>query len=205
MAYDNVRLPTAIERGSQGGLGFYTNIVAASAGSEDRNQNWEDEKGEWDISYGVQRRGQLDDVRNHHFGRRGQAHSFPFRDWFDYQSGPANDLSPTFQLNATVATTTFQLVKTYADSVRVFQRRIFKPDPATLIVYLDAVSKAYTIDAYGIVTLTAPVVGTPVVTALFQFDVPVRYVSDRLDLNLVYVNTASMPSIKIQGVFPPAY
>ena len=208
MSYDNVRLPVDIERGSIGGLGFYTTITPAAAGTEDRNQNWEDEKGEWQVGYDTQRSHWIDDVYKHFLGRRGAAHSFPFREWRDYRSGPNNDLLPTAVGTGNGILTVYQLVKTYPDSARPFVRRIFKPVVSTLVIYVNSIAllpAAWTIDANGIITFVAAPGNLLTISAQFEFDVPCRYVDDRMDVNVTWMQAQAIPSIKIQGVFPPKY
>lgn len=206
--YDNVRLPVDIERGSIGGLGFYTTITPAAAGTEDRNQNWEDEKGEWQVGYDTQRSHWIDDVYKHFLGRRGAAHSFPFREWRDYKSGPNNDLLPTAVGTGNGVATVYQLVKTYDDSARPFVRRIFKPVVSTLVIYVNSVallSSDWAIDTDGVVTFDTAPGNLLAITAQYEFDVPCRYVDDRMDVNVTWMQAQAVPSIKIQGVFPPKY
>lgn len=208
MSYDDERLPVDIEKGSIGGLGFYTTITPSAAGTEDRNQNWQDEKGEWQVGYSTRRSTWIDDVYQHFLGRRGAAHSFPFRDWRDYKSGPHNDLLPTAFGVGDGNTTIFQLSKTYPDSKRPFVRRILKPVATTLVVYVNDIallSTDWAIDADGLITFDTAPGNLLVLSAEFEFDVPCRYVDDRIDVNVTWVQAQSIPSIKIQGVFPPKY
>jgi uncharacterized protein (TIGR02217 family) len=209
-----VRLPVDIEKGTQGGLGFYTTITASPPGGEQRNQQWEDERGSWDISYGIRKDVHLRAVRNFYFARRGKAFSFLFRDWGDYTAtdtgigvgnGVVDDIGFT---GHRAGTADWQLVKTYPDNVNPFVRRIFQPDlSAPYHIYVNAVEKTVTQVANGVfrfLNADIPLVGE-VITGTFTFDIAVRFDSDRLAQVLSTPDVYSISSIKLVGVMPPAY
>jgi len=87
------------------------------------------------------------------------------------------------------ATTAFQLVKTYGAGHAPYARPIVKPVGGTVRVAVNGVEQAsgtgFACDpATGLVTLpAAPPIGA-VVTADFAFDVPVRFDTDDLDIDL---------------------
>lgn len=220
MAFHDIRLSDQIERGSKGGPKFYTSAIISPSGHSQRNQNWEDDLPEWDISYGIQRDVHIRQVITHWYGRRGAAHSFPFRAWNDYMSGPANNLLPTFQGNGDgvvdnigfaghrAGTMDWQLVKTYGDSINPYLRQIYRPDLVVgVIYYVNDVVTAVTHLGDGVfrfANAVIPLVGQ-VITAKFQFDIPVHYTSDNLAQELAYVNVSSLPAITLVGVRPPNY
>jgi uncharacterized protein (TIGR02217 family) len=208
MAYDNARLLDEIERGSEGGPNFYTTIIPSPSGNETRNQNWEDERATWDISYGIRKSTHLDAVKIHYYGRRAALHSFPFRDWDDYKSGPNNTDVQVFQALGDGSTLVYDLVKPYLDPIRPFYRRIYKPDLTYgVIIQVEGVTVPHTDLMHGQFELEPgdlPGDGDEI-TAAFRFDVPVRYGDDKLLQKLQYVNVKSLPSIKIVGVRPPNY
>ena len=93
----------------------------------------------------------------------------------------------------------FQLVKAYEDGAAGYQRVIAKPVAGTVVVALDAVIEpgASVDPATGLVTLpAAPAVGTAV-TAGFEFDVPVRFDTDRLEINLSHFEAGQIPDIPV--------
>ena len=85
MGFDEVRLPTNIEIGAQGGPQFNTTIIALSSGFEKRNINWADSKGTWDIGYSIRYKEDLDIVIQFFYARRGRANGFRFKDWSDFE------------------------------------------------------------------------------------------------------------------------
>jgi uncharacterized protein (TIGR02217 family) len=98
----------------------------------------------------------------------------------------------------------FQLVKGYASGGETYLRPIAKPVPETVRVAVAGVSLRpgqFAVDATtGLVTLAqAPGVGV-VVTAGFMFDVPVRFDTDRIEVNLAAFEAGAIPSIPIVEV-----
>lgn len=219
MSYHDIRLPVDIERGSHGGPAFYTVGVVSPTGHSQRNQHWEDDLPKWNVGYGVQRASEFEAIYVHWLGRRGSAHSFPFRDHSDFRSGPVNTLVPTFQGNGDgvvddvgfmghiAGTADWQLIKTYGDSANPYYRQIFKPIVADVIVYVDATPVTVTHLGDGVFRFAnadIPLVGEEI-TAQFEFDNPVRYLTDDFPRTLNSFNAYSAPSIDIVGVRPPNY
>ncbi|MFP3541090.1 DUF2460 domain-containing protein, partial [Pseudomonas sp. SIMBA_044] len=84
----------------------------------------------------------------------------------------------------------FQLVKTYGDAAASNARRIAKPVAGSVTIAVDGevmAGSAYDCDVVaGIVTFrpgSIPAAGARV-TACFEFDVPVRFATGRIDVNL---------------------
>ena len=118
-------------------------------------------------------------------GRRGRLHGFRFRDFADFKSCPPSGVvSPGDQPLGVGdgAATVFALTKTYAD----LARPIAKPVAGTVRVSVDGVeTAAFVVDpATGAVTFDAPPGMGAVLTAGFEFDTPVRFDTDRIDVTL---------------------
>ncbi len=134
---------------------------------------------------------------------RGRLQGFRFRDPFDHLSaatGPA--LAPTDCVIGTGdgATTTFQLVKRYASGSQTWVRTITKPVAGSVTVALNDASQAsgWSVDTTtGVITFTtAPGLGVAI-TAGFEFDVPVRFDTDALDVTLDLERLGSITSIPL--------
>lgn len=181
MAFVEVQFPADISYGSSGGPEYATDIVAASSGYEQRNVNWAEARARYNVAHGVKTKAQLDALVAFFRARKGRAHGFRFKDWTDYQAttvtlGTGNGVQ-----------TQFQLVKTYLSGGVTETRTIRKPVSGTVQVYKNAVlqSSGVSVDTTtGVVTFTAAPAGGQVVTASFQFDVPVRFDTDRLSATL---------------------
>ena len=101
---------------------------------------------------------------------------------------------------ATGAATAFKLAKTYAPGAYEFGREIAKPVAGTVRVAVDGVEKAegpdFSVDATtGIVTFATALAAAAAVTAGFEFDVPVRFDTDVIEVNVAAFEAGEIPSI----------
>ena len=202
MSFHEIRFPTGIARGSTGGPQRLTEIVSLVSGHEERNSRWAQSRRHYNAGFGVRSIDDLHSVVAFFEARRARLHGFRWKDHADYKSCPPQQLvSATDQhLGAGDGiATVFQLVKAYEDGAAGYQRVIAKPVAGTVVVALDAVIEpgASVDPATGLVTLpAAPAVGTAV-TAGFEFDVPVRFDTDRLEINLSHFEAGQIPDIPV--------
>lgn len=199
---DNVRLRVSVERGAVGGPRFMTTVHSALSGHEHRLAEWDECRGEWDISYGIQDKDDLLDVVKLFYSRLGRFYPFRFKDWSDFESA-ANEAIGT----GDGSTATFQLKKTYTDGVRSYVRVIKLPVSGTLVVKVNGVTKTetthYTVNySTGVITFTGGNIPSNghAVTATFQFDVPVRFDEDHLKVNMYSEDLGQIPAITIVEV-----
>ena len=104
----------------------------------------------------------------------------------------------------TRATAIFQLTKTYGSAFNPWTRDIRKPVAGPVLIAVagatQAPGTAYSVDhTTGIVTFQPghiPAVGQAI-TAGFEFNVPVRFDTDRLEINLQGFRHGAIPSIPI--------
>lgn len=181
MAFIEVQFPADISYGSSGGPEYATDIVASQSGYEQRNVNWEQARARYNVAHGVKTKSQLDALIAFFRARKGRAHGFRFKDWTDYQA------SAVTIGTGDGTTTQFQLLKTYVSGSVTETRIIKKPVSGTVQIYKNAVlqSSGVSVDmATGIVTFTGAPAEEQAITASFQFDVPVRFDTDRLSASL---------------------
>jgi uncharacterized protein (TIGR02217 family) len=203
MAFHEVRFPDTISRGARGGPERRTQIVELASGDEERNASWANSRRRYDVSYGIRRADDLAAVVAFFEARNGRLHGFRFKDWSDYRSGlPSNVPSPLDQPVGTGdgTTTAFQLVKHYTSGAQGWTRTITKPVAGSVRLALGGVeqSTGWSVDtATGLVTFAAPPGAGVAVTAGFQFDVPVRFDSDTLDVTLDIERLGSITSIPL--------
>jgi uncharacterized protein (TIGR02217 family) len=203
MVFHEVRFPDNISRGARGGPERRTQIVELASGDEERNASWANSRRRYDVSYGIRRADDLAAVVAFFEARGGRLHGFRFRDWSDYKSGlPSNVPSPLDQPLGTGdgTTSTFQLVKHYTSGAQSWTRTITKPVAGTVRVALNGVEQAagWSADTTtGLVTFVAPPPASVAVTAGFEFDVPVRFDSDTLDVTLDIERFGSITSIPL--------
>lgn len=179
MAFHDVRLPVDVEQGATGGPSFQTTIVPMSNGKEQRNIDWSEVRHDWELSYGIQTADDFTVCRNFFFARRGQANSFRFKDWSDFE---------LFDEPVGIgdgANATFQIIKTYeSDGPDPYIRRITRPVSGTVIWKVDGVVKSATDQGLGLWLLTAVPIASAVVTVSCEFDTPVRFNTDKFALQL---------------------
>ena len=203
MAFHEVRFPDNISRGARGGPERRTQIVELASGDEERNASWADSRRRYDVAYGIRRADDLAAVVAFFEARNGRLHGFRYKDWADYKSAlPSQAMTATDQQigTGTGSLQTFQLAKRYTSGAQTWVRTITKPVTGTVRVALGMVEQmsGWTVDTTtGVVTFTAAPAGGVIVRAGFEFDVPVRFDSDTLDVTLDFERLGSITSIPL--------
>ena len=134
--------------------------------------------------------------------RQGRLYGFRFRDFSDFKScAPGAVVTPLDQLlgQGDGARTVFPLVKAYGDAASAYERRIAKPVVGTVRLAISGVETTdFTIDSVtGSVGLEeAPALGAPV-TAGFEFDTPVRFDADRVEVTLESFEAGRMAALPL--------
>ena len=207
MSFDEVRFPVAISLGSSGGPGRRTEIVTTASGHEERNSRWADSKRRYNAGFGVKSLNDIHEVVAFFEERRGRLHAFRWKDHADFKScAPGNAIAATDQVIGVGdgATATFQLVKHYGSGLRDHVRVISKPVVGSVVIAVNGTSTAnFTLNATtGLVTfLGGSIPGMDAeVTAGFAFDVPVRFDTDQLSINLQNFAAGDIPEIPVVEV-----
>ncbi|MDB6183047.1 DUF2460 domain-containing protein [Paracoccus fistulariae] len=201
--FHEIRFPDDISRGARGGPERRTTIVELASGDEERNAAWASSRRRYDVSYGIRRADDLAKVVAFFEARNARLHGFRFKDWSDYRSCPPSQIpAATDQVIGTGdgVTTTFQLVKRYASGAQVWTRAITKPVAGTVTIALNSAPQAsgWSVDAAtGVVSFAAAPGDGIAITAGFEFDVPVRFDSDALDVTLDIERLGSITSIPL--------
>jgi len=212
MAFDEVRFPAGISRGSSGGPERQTEIVALASGREERNSRHALSKRRYNAGFGIATLDDIHAVVAFFEERRGRLHGFRWKDHVDFRSGEPGAMPQTDDQEIGTGDGTrsvFQLVKRYGAGLRIFERPIAKPVAGTVLVAVDGIAQdmgtAYTIDhATGRITfLPGHIPGSAAqVTAGFEFDVPVRFDTDSLVINLAAFRAGEIPDIPIVEITP---
>ncbi len=203
MAFHELRFPDNISRGARGGPERRTQIVELASGAEERNASWANSRRRYDVAYGIRRADDLAAVVAFFEARNGRLHGFRFKDWADFKSClPSQTPGPTNQPIGTGngSTTLFQLVKRYGSGAQSWTRAISKPVAGTVTIALNGTPQAsgWSVSTTtGLVTFTtAPAAGVAI-TAGFEFDVPIRFDTDALDVTLDLERLGSITSIPL--------
>lgn len=202
-AFHDIRFPTTIARESSGGPERRTEVVTLGSGYEQRNASWANARRRYDAGYGVKSLDDIHAVIAFFEARMGRLYGFRFRDFADYKScAPLQSVTSLDQTIGTGdgATTAFQLRKRYVSGTVVSTRAIAKPvaDSVRIAVAGSEMTSGWSVDTgTGFVGFDiAPAEGAAI-TAGFEFDVPVRFDTDRLTINLASLNAGDIPSIPL--------
>jgi uncharacterized protein (TIGR02217 family) len=211
MSFHEIRFPTTLSFGSVGGPERRTDIVALGSGFEERNTPWAHGRRRYDAGLGVKSLTDLYAAVAFFEARRGRLYGFRWKDHLDFKSkGP---LEPVTAVDQTIGTgtgalTAFQLSKTYTSGPASYVRPVKKPVGGTVSVAVGGVAKTlgtdYTLDlTAGVVTFAVAPANGASVTAGFEFDVPVRFDTDRLEISLAAFKAGELPHIPIIEVRVP--
>lgn len=217
-SYDH-RLPADIERGALGSWsGWQTIIGPTDGGREDRQQDWPDPIGGWNIAYSLLSMEQDDPaletyiqaIQSLHAVSRGRLHGFRFKDWSDYKIGNPSNPTASYQVlgfGTDAGQTVFNAIKTYSYGVAPnYNRRIKKLVSGTASVLLDGVvtGAGVTVDYnQGTVTFVTPPAGpTPgpaeEVGLASEFDNAVRFEDDQLNVAVLLASLGEIPSLRLR-------
>lgn len=211
-AFHETLFPLDIALGAAGGPERATEIVTTLTGREERNTRLAHSRRRWDAGYGVTSLAQLSTVVAFFEERRGRLHGFRWRDRLDHAScAPGATVTPLDQMlgTGTGVRTQFALAKTYGGAHAPYLRPIAKPVAGSVRVAVNGVERVagthFSLDmAAGLVTFLpghVPASGASV-TAGFLFDVPVRFDTDFLEVNLTAFEAGAIPRIPILEIRP---
>lgn len=176
------RLTEEIEAGAVAKPRFSTEVITTDGGWEVRNRRWAFPLHQFEFNVSPSDANAdliFEELRDLYYAAAGQADAFKFKHWSDFE-GTAEAIG-----TGDASDTTFQLIKNYTRGAVTQTRKITRPVLGTVLIYLNGVlqGSGYTVDYdTGIVTFTAaPGLGVAI-TATFEFDVPVRFADDEIDL-----------------------
>jgi uncharacterized protein (TIGR02217 family) len=206
-AFHEVLFPLDVALKSAGGPERRTDVVVLGSGREERNARWAHSRRRYDAGYGVKTFDALSQVVAFFEERRGRLYGFRWRDRLDNTSAaPDVAVSPTDQAIGTGDGTsaTFQLVKAYGSIYSPYQRPIAKPVAGSVQIAVAGTESVegtdFTVETTtGVVTFLAghiPASGAAI-TAGFLFDVPARFDTDYLEVDLSAFAAGAIPKIPL--------
>ncbi len=205
MNFHEVRFPTALSFGSAGGPQRRTEIVTLANGFEERNTPWEHSRRHYDAGMGLGSMADVEALIAFFEARRGQLFGFRWKDWADFRScRPTGEITPLDQEigRGDGVTTVFRLVKAYVSGGQSYVRPILKPVRGTVKAALAGDPLVETI-GYTVNTETGEVSFADApdidvrITAGFEFDVPVRFDTDRITTSAATFNAGEVPSVPV--------
>lgn len=208
MAFHEVRFPTNLSFGSVGGPERRTEVVALSNGHEERNTPWAESRRRYDAGVSLRSLDDIGELIAFFEARQGQLCGFRWKDWADYKSCAAS-ATPSFddQLIGTGdgVRRDYQLIKTYRSGNETQARVIRKPVKGTVRIGLQGDEQQegvhFTVDwTTGIVTFATPPAVDERVTAGYEFDVPVRFDTDRIQVSVASFQAGDVPQVPVVEV-----
>jgi uncharacterized protein (TIGR02217 family) len=208
MSFHEVRFPPTLSFGSVGGPERRTEVVTLANGFEERNTPWAHSRRRYDAGLGMRSLDDIETLIAFFEARRGQLHGFRWKDWADYKSTkPSQEIDPLDQPlgEGDGVTQAFRLVKVYASGTSTYARPIVKPVAGSVTVAIAGVPQVETVDyevdtTTGTITFAAPPPVGAAVSAGFEFDVPVRFDTDRIRTSVASFQAGEVPDVPVVEV-----
>ncbi len=205
MQFHDVRFPPSLSFGSVGGPQRQTDVVTLANGHEERNTPWAHSRRVYDAGLGMRSIDDLQLLIAFFEARLGQMYGFRWKDWADYKTGKTalqvafDDQSIGYGDGVRAA---FQLTKTYRSGAHSYRRPITKPVAGTVRVGVEQdelrEGVEYEVDAStGIVTFAHPPDPEMEIFAGFEFDVPVRFDTDRILISVESFQAGQVPDVPV--------
>jgi uncharacterized protein (TIGR02217 family) len=208
MSFHEIRFPTTLSFGALGGPERRTEVVTLANGFEERNTPWAHSRRRYDAGLGLR---SLDDVAvviAFFEARQGQMFGFRWKDWSDHKSarlsraitGDDQALGMGDEVRSE-----FQIVKNYASGTARYARPMTKLVAGTVLVSVSGEPQVegvdYTVDVTtGLVTFNHPPDFQAVVTAGYEFDVPVRFDTDAIITSMTTFQAGEVPDVPVVEV-----
>ncbi|MBS1303586.1 DUF2460 domain-containing protein [Loktanella sp. SALINAS62] len=205
MAFHDTRFPANLSFGAIGGPERRTEIVTLANGFEERSTPWKHSRRRYDAGLGLRSLDDLQRMIAFFEAREGQLHAFRWKDWGDFKSClPSAQVSPLDQLIAMGddVTREIALTKTYASGAQSYARPIAKPVAGTVRVAVggDEIQEGVDFDVdlmTGVIIFRdTPDTGAEV-RAGYEFDVPVRFDTDRIETAVSSFRAGQVPSVPV--------
>ncbi|QBF32266.1 DUF2460 domain-containing protein [Thalassococcus sp. S3] len=208
MNFHEVRFPASLSFGSVGGPERRTDVVTLANGFEERNTPWAHSRRRYDAGLGMRSLDDIETLIAFFESRQGQMFAFRWKDWSDYKSAKASQ-EPTYR-DQTIAvgdgvTKVFPLMKVYHSGAYSYARPISKPVEGTVRIGVEddemRESVHYHVDATtGMITFERAPDETMQITAGFEFDVPVRFDTDRIQTSVASFQAGDVPNVPVVEV-----
>jgi len=202
MSFHETRLPARLAFGSTGGVERRTEVVTLASGYERRSTPWAAGRRRYLIGANLRSLGDMAALTDFFEARRGRLYGFRFRDFADFRSC-APGVTPGW-LDQVLgegdgSRTAFALVKRYGEGDGSWVRTIAKPVEGTVRIAVDGAEvEDFEVDTTtGVVTLAVAPAEGAAVTAGFEFDTPVRFDADRIEVTLESFDAGRMAAVPL--------
>ena len=208
MSFHEVRFPANLSFGSVGGPERRTEVVTLANGYEERNTPWAHSRRHYDAGVGMRSLDDIEILIAFFEARQGELFGFRWKDWSDYKSSvPSAAVQFTDQVIAhgDGVTAQFQLKKAYKSGANSYLRPITKPVAGSVVLGVQGAQLTegvhFWVDSTdGLLTLDHPPEEGVEVTAGFEFDVPVRFATSRIQSSVASFQAGDVPSVPVVEV-----
>lgn len=223
MSFREILFSPKYSYGASGGPEFKTKIIENSGGFESRNADWSIARGRWDVSHLLVDSNNTDGwtyLHNFFYAvARGRAYGFRFKWWGDFCADQSlwvdasnisnGTIDPTISYLPLIGTGNasndeFQLIKKYTIGAYSYSHTIYKPVADSVRIWVAGTEKTVTTDftydtTTGLVTFESGSIpdADEEVRAWFEFDYPVRFDTDSLDLAINHYDRSDWTGIPI--------
>lgn len=202
MSFHETRLPARLAFGSTGGVERRTEVVTLASGYERRSTPWAAGRRRYLIGANLRSLDDMAALTDFFEARRGRLYGFRFRDFADFRScAPGGTPGPLDQVlgEGDGGRTAFALVKRHGEGDGGWARTIAKPVEGTVRIAVDGAEvEDFEVDTTtGVVTLAGAPAEGAAVTAGFEFDTPVRFDADRIEVTLESFDAGRMAAVPL--------
>ena len=208
MSFHEIRFPATLSFGSLGGPERRTEIVTLANGYEERNTPWAQARRRYDAGLGLR---SLDDVEQliaFFEARQAMLHGFRWKDWADFKSCRASRSVTALDQSLGYgdgASKDFVLAKTYRSGDWETVRLITKPVAGTVRVAIAGTevgeAVAWSLDPQaGVITFDSPPAVGAEITVGYEFDVPVRFDTDLIQVSVASFQAGDVPKVPVVEV-----
>ena len=194
--FHDVRFPLHLAFGTRGGPVRAVDILQMANGTETRNARGRHSRRQYNAVAGLKSREQAVELLDFFEARFGSLHGFRFRDPLDFEADEIIGVGDGQR-------TEFPLIKTYGAAPHIYTRRITKPVSGSVRVSLEGIETAVSIDhSKGLIQFHSAPANGALITAVFEFDVPVRFASASLDIVLDDFGATQIQDIPLIEILP---
>ena len=194
-AFHDVRFPLHLAFGARGGPVRSVDILELANGAEVRNARGRHSRRQYNAAAGLKSRNQAVELLDFFESRNGPLYGFRFRDPLDYEAESVLGFGDGEQ-------TLFALIKAYGTAPQSYIRRITKPVDGTVRVRVDDVETPVSIDhSSGLIQFQTAPDESAIITANFEFDVPVRFATEALEIVLDDFEVTEIQNIPLIEIF----
>ena len=205
MNFHEVQFPTDLSFGALGGPQRRVDVVTLANGYEERNTPWAHSRRVYDAGLGMRSLDDVEVVIAFYEARFGQMYGFRWKDWSDFKSSvPSRPVTGNDQVigQGDEVQAVFQVVKNYGSGAQVYARPITKVVAGTLLVSISGDPQTEGVDytfevTTGLVTFNHPPDRQAVVTAGYEYDVPVRFNTDGIITSMATFEAGEVPDVPV--------